>query len=100
MSRRSTPQKAVDDRSWPIRVCIVVPGSGFSGEGIDPHSWLIKELGLSGFAYHSAGRMSRDVSAVYFRILQDAQCFFDAFPTLQLADDTTSPLYTSPYAQK
>ena len=100
MSRRSTPQKAVDDRSWPIRICIVVPGSGFSGAGIDPHSWLIKELGLSGFAYHSAGRMSRDVSAVYFRTLQDAQRFFDAFPTLQLADDTTSPLYTSPYAQK
>ena len=100
MSRRSTPQKAFDDRSWPIRVCIVVPGSGFSGAQIDPHAWLVKELGLSGFAYHSAGRMSQNVAAVYFRTLQDAQRFFDAFPALQLADDTTSPLYTSPYAQK
>ena len=100
MSRRSTPQKTVDDRSRPIRICIVVPGDGFSGAGIDPHSWLIKELGLSGFAYHSTARMSRDVLAVYFRTLQDAQRFFDAFPTLQLADDTSSPLYTSPYAQR
>ena len=80
MSRRSAPQKHADDRAWPIRVCVFVPGAGFSGAGIDPHAWFIEELGLGGFAWHSAGRMPRDVSAVYFRTLPDLQRFLNAFP--------------------
>ena len=100
MDRRSTPQKIADDMTWPIRVCVVVPGSGFSGAEINPQAWLIKELGLDGFAWHSAGRMSRDVSAVYLRKLPDLQRFLDAFPTLQLADDTGSPVYRSPDARR
>lgn len=100
MSRRSTQQKIVDDLAWPIRVCVVVPGNGFSGARIDPHAWLIRELGIGGFAWHSAGRMSRDVSAVYLRTLGDLQRFLEAFPTLQLADDTGSTLYQSPNARR
>ena len=99
MNRRSLPQKIADDRAWPIRVYVVVPGNGFSGAGIDPHAWLIKEVGLGGFAWHSAGRVSRDVSEIYFRTLEDVQRFLDAFPTLQLADDTGSPFYQSPNAR-
>lgn len=97
MSRRTTPQKNADDSAWPIRVCVVVPGAGFAGAGIDPHAWLTKNLGLGGYALHPAGRISRDVMALYFRTLQDMQRFFEAFPTLQLADDTASPLYQSPH---
>lgn len=100
MNRRSSPQKTADDLAWPIRVCIVVPGGGFSSAKIDPHAWLVKELGLGGFAWHSAGRVTRDVSAVYFRTLPDLQRFLDAFPSLGLADDTGSPLYQSPNARK
>ena len=96
MNRRSVAQKIADDRVWPIRVYVVVPGNGFSGAGIDPHAWLIKELGLAGFAWHATGRMSDHVAAVYFRTLPDLQRFLDAFPTLQLADGTGSPLYHSP----
>ena len=100
MTQRSAPQRIADDRAWPIRVCVVVPGTGFSGAGIDPHGWLIKKLGLGGFAWHSAGRASRDVVAIYLRTLADVQGLFDAFPALQLADDTTSPLYQSPHARR
>ena len=100
MNRRSAAQKTADDRAWPIRVYVVVPGSGFSGAGIDPHAWLIKELGLGGFAWHSAGRMSRDVLAIYFRTLADLQRFLDAFPKLALGDDTGSPFYQSPNARR
>ena len=100
MTRRSSSQKIADDKAWPIRVCIVVPGNGFSGAQIDPHAWLIKELGLVGFAFHSAGRPSRDVAAIYFHNLADLRQFFDAFPTLQLADDTGSPLYQSPNVRR
>ena len=99
MNRRSVAQKTADDRAWPIRVYVVVPGTGFSGAGIDPHAWLIKELGLGGFAWHSAGGMSRDVLAIYFRTLADLQRFLDAFPTLALGDDTGSPFYQSPNAR-
>ena len=99
MNRRSVAQKIADDRALPIRVYVVVPWTGFSGAGIDPHAWLIKDLGIGGFAWHSAGRMSRDVLAIYFRTLADLQRFLDAFPTLQLGDDTGSPFYQSPNAR-
>lgn len=68
--------------------------------GIDPETWLSKELGLGGFASHAAGRPTRDVHAYYFRSVADLVKFFDAFPALQLADDTTSPLYQSPYVRR
>ncbi|MGV8952401.1 MAG: hypothetical protein ACOH2M_14940 [Cypionkella sp.] len=93
MTRRNTPQKIADEKTWPIRICVVVPGAGFSGEGIDRHAWFVKELGLGGFAIHPAGGPSGDVTALYFRTLADAGGFFEAFPTLRLAEDTASPLY-------
>ena len=100
MNRHSTRLKAADDSAWPIRVCVVVPESGFAGAGIDPHAWLTKNLGLGGYALHPAGRTSSDVVAIYFRSFQDMQRFFEAFPTLHLADDTASPLYQSPHKQR
>jgi hypothetical protein len=100
MTRRNTPQRIADEKAWPIRVCVIVPGSGFSGESIAPQAWLVKELGLGGFAIHPAGRPSRDVAALYFRTLADASRFLNPFPTLQLADDTTSPLYQTPHYRR
>jgi hypothetical protein len=100
MNRRTSPQKTADEKAWPIRVCVIVPETGFSGAGIDPHAWLVREFGYGGFALHSAGRIGRDAVAIYFRTLVDVQRFFDAFPTVQLADDTASPLYHSPYVRR
>lgn len=38
--------------------------------------------------------------AIYLRTLADVQSLFEAFPALQHADDTTSPLYQSPNARR
>jgi hypothetical protein len=88
MTRRSTPARDAAEKTWPIRVCIRVPGLGFSGAGIDPHRWLTKELGAQGYEMHSAGRPRSDATAIYFRTLEDAARFLAAFPMIELADNT------------
>lgn len=88
MTRRPNPARDLAEKTWPIRVCVRVPEAGFSGAGIDPHRWLIKELGREGHAIHSAGRMGKDCAAVYFKTIEDAARFLAAFPSLELADDT------------
>lgn len=87
MSRRSTSQKIADDKRFPLVAYFRVPDGGLSGARVDPHHWLQKNLGASQYAYHSAGRPSRDVFALYFRRLVDLQAFIEAHPVLELADD-------------
>lgn len=89
MTRRPNPARDLAEKTWPIRVCIRVPSLGFAGAGIDPHRWLTKELGSQGYAMHSAGRARSESTAVYFRTLEDAARFLAAFPSLELADDTS-----------
>lgn len=67
-----------------------MPEGGLSGARVDPHLWLQKNVGAGMYAYHAAGRPSRDVFAVYLRRLEDLQAFIEAHPALELADDTTS----------
>jgi hypothetical protein len=61
---------------------------GFSCAGVDPHQWLTKRLGAGGYAWHSAGSLSRDVAALYFRQIEDAAAFHAAFPQIELANET------------
>lgn len=92
MSCRSTPAKVAADKAWPIQVYIRVPSLGFAGAGIDPHRWLTRELGPHGYALHSAGHARSESAAAYFRTLEDAARFLAAFPSLELADDTSPAL--------
>lgn len=97
MSRKSQGQKVIDERSFPITAVFHIPELGFSSVGIDPHTWLRRELGLTEFASHSTRRLSGDCIAVFFRRIADLVRFAEAFPQLALADDTTLPTYTSPH---
>ena len=99
MGRRSTPQKQIDDRAFPVRVRIVVPETGHGSRMDAMLRWLDQELGRREFAWHSGGSgwPGFDASAVYFRHPRDAARFMEAFGELQLADGTTSAGYTSPY---
>lgn len=89
MTRRSTPQKTLDDKRFPLVAYFRVPEGGTSGAGIDPHHWLQRNLGTGQYALHGAGRPSRDVIAVYFRRVADLLAFIAAHQLLELADDVS-----------
>lgn len=73
MNRRSTPQAKIDDRAFPIRMFVHVPGNDFGLLFDETHRWLPVQCGSS-----------------YVRK------FIRAFPSLELADGTPSKTYTSP----
>ena len=43
MDRRSTPQKPIDDRAFPVRVKVRVPERGFENLLLAMHRWLEAE---------------------------------------------------------
>lgn len=96
MVRRSAPQKRIDDDAFPIRVKIRVPTLGFGGQLAQMQVWLQDHLGIGNFAHHSAATLTRHACAYYFRTTEDARAFLDAFPTLELADDTRASYYNAP----
>ena len=97
MDRRSTSQKKVDDRAFPVRVLILVPERGFENLLLDMHRWLDTEVGRGSFATHGGGSPDADATAWYFRTVEDAQAFVATFPILELADGTELATYQSPY---
>lgn len=59
--------------------------------------WLGKTLGPTEFATTPLRSLLADGLEIHFRDLEDAAVFRDAYPDLVLADDTMSPVYSSPY---
>lgn len=97
MVRRTTPQWKTDDQYFPVRVRFRVPPFGLGKLTWPMNEWLDKEVGRGDYAWHSAGRnVDRDCYALYFRHPDKAAAFCAAFPTLEIADDTTSITYQSP----
>jgi hypothetical protein len=77
MTRRSTPQRIIDDRAFPIRIQFLLPWNGF-GQRLDVYLAWLNRLGPDGYAWHSAG--------AYFRDIHTAAQFLANFPELKLAD--------------
>jgi putative SOS response-associated peptidase YedK len=98
MTRRSTPQRRIDDEAFPVRVKLLVPEGGFERQFDDLYRWLDQEVGRGEYAFHAASALgiSRDAVAVYFRAPETAHRFVARFPDLLLADGTDSVVYTSP----
>jgi putative SOS response-associated peptidase YedK len=96
MSRRSTPQKSVDDTSFPVRIKVRIPERGMGTLAGDYLGWLNRNLGPSAYANHATSCISGSATAFYFTDLGDAHSFLEAFPMLVLADSTMSPSYSSP----
>lgn len=102
MTQRTPPQAKIDDKAWPVRILIVVPGGGFRGRREELYAWLNDNIGRPEFAEHSAGRGMdqsgpHDRVAFYFRHPSPAAAFLEAFPELSLSDGTESPTYRSPH---
>lgn len=105
MSRRSTPQAKVDDHTFPVRLFVQVPETGFGrlvAAGPDSiHAWLDREVGRGNYAIHGGGRGFglRDRAAFYFRAPAAAANFMAAFPQIELADSTADDTGSSPTPQ-
>ena len=91
MVRRSTPRSKTDDRAFPVRVKVRNP---VSGPGWLPMTqaevWLREQLGAGEYAHHGQPGFDCHTMAFYFRSVEAAQRFLDAFPVFRLADGTSS----------
>ena len=96
MSRRSTPRKRTDDEAFPVRIKIAVPEGGLGYALNAAENWLAREIGVGGFAVHSVPALGTDATAFYFRDVETAKDFVDAFPDLRLADGTLFQHYDTP----
>jgi hypothetical protein len=85
MARHTYPKLRTDDLAYPIRVKVVVPGTGFGGMLDEMNAWLAANA--SATAHHPAqSSAALHASAIYFRAIEDAEAFLAAFPKLILAD--------------
>jgi hypothetical protein len=100
MARRSTPQSRTDDLAFPVRVKFAVPGCGIASIhdtlGERMREWLRRELPPGDHAWHSALSLGTNACAIYFRRVNDAQRFVEAFPEFALADATRGARYIRP----
>jgi len=99
MTRRSSPQRRIDDEAFPVRVKLLVPEGGFGQQLTDLHAWLDREAGRGEYAFHAASTLGipNGAVAIYFRTPETAHRFVGSFPDLLLADGTDSVVYTSPH---
>ncbi|RJE87945.1 hypothetical protein [Paracoccus onubensis] len=97
--RRSTPQKKIDDRAFPVRVIVELPEIGKHRPLDEMYQWLDQNIGRGDYAWHSGGRnpLLGECVALYFRHPKPAVDFLAAIPELKLSDGTIFPSYTSPY---
>ena len=96
MTRRSTPQKKIDDRSFPVRLRMQVPPLGQGPGYMTMHAWLKDNIGIGNYAAHAEHGPSIAADLFYFRTAEDARRFVAAFPDLRLKDETRASSYTSP----
>ena len=89
MVRRSTPRKKLDERAFPIRVKVLQKAIGQDWLRKDrAETWLRENVGVGEFARYSVIDNDPNVEAFYFRSVEAAQRFLEAFPDYDLADTT------------
>lgn len=87
MSRRSTPKKTLDDRAYPIRVKVMDNSPDTDWLRLrDAEVWLRENLGVGNYASHAQPGYELQSRAFYFRSLEAAQGFLEAFPRYEMAD--------------
>ena len=101
VSRRSPPQRKIDDAAFPVRVYLRVPSDGI-GRRLDAlHSWLAKNIDRGDYAIHAGGwhpgsNGLEDRLAIYVRHPEIASTLLTEFSELELSDGTEAITYTSP----
>jgi hypothetical protein len=91
--QHSIRQAKRDELAFPVRVKVRVPDSGLGATLDRMMAWLRGNVQALDFACHSAPGLACSTAAFYFRNLETAQAFVNAFPTAELADGVISPAY-------
>ena len=91
MVRRSTPRSKTDDRAFPVRVKVRNPVGGPNWLPMaQAEVWLREHLGAGEYAHHGQPSFDCHAMAFYFRTVDAARSFLEAFPEFELADGTSS----------
>lgn len=81
MSRRSTPQKTLDQRRFPVVVRVKVPDDGFGHQLNELHEWQIQRCGQNGYATHADNQPYNEAMAIY---LDDVRLAVEVVETFDL----------------
>jgi hypothetical protein len=80
MVRRSTPEKIVAERYFPVRVRIAVPPGGFGRQLDEMHGWLNLHAGRGGFSIQGApSDLGVEAVHFYFTDVRLAHAFVERF---------------------
>ena len=91
MVRRSTSERILAERYFPVRVRIAVPAGGFGRQLDEMHGWLNLHAGRGQFSIQGAPNdLGIDAAYFYFADIRLAQAFVERF-ACGLAVITRSP---------
>ena len=80
MVRRSTPERGLAERYFPVRVRIAVPAGGFGRQLDEMHGWLNLHAGRGRFSIQGAPNdLGIDAAYFYFVDVRLAQAFIERF---------------------
>lgn len=96
MPHRSIARSRSTNSRFRAQLNLLVPELGFGMVLLEMLRWLRDEVGESNFVRRDASTFEREILAVHLCRPEDAAAFLAAFPKLELADGTTSQVYTSP----
>lgn len=97
MTRRSPPQRDIDERFFPVRIYFRVPEGGLLKTLPQIYQWLDTHVGRGDYAWHAHGsHIERNACALYLRSADAGYAFCCSFPDLELADGVDGEAYTSP----
>ena len=86
MSSHTSPYKRPVDDAFPARAIIKMRSAGLGNLYGEMQVWLRDNLGADRVAHQPTRGNYYKATAYYFRTLEDAERFLDAFPVLELAD--------------
>jgi hypothetical protein len=80
MVRRSTPERLLAERYFPVRVRIAVPAGGFGRQLDEMYGWLNLHAGRGGFSIQGAPNdLGIEAAHFYFADVRLAQAFVERF---------------------
>jgi hypothetical protein len=79
-----------------VRTKVAIPPCGLGRVLTGIYGWLQAHHPPGDFACQAAAGFACDAAAFYFRTVEDAQAFRQAFPQITLADGTTASSYSHP----
>lgn len=90
MTLRGNSQRRMDDAAFPVRVKMTFPANGLGRSLPQAYGRLNRAVGPGQHAQHGAATLGGGAPAYYFRDVEAAGRFLEAFLGFALADETCS----------